>query len=124
MAEEKKEEKKEEQSKEKPAPKAKTEEKEKAQPAADVKKKTAEQSEGGKEKPDIQLSKKMQDVLSSIESMTVLELSNFVKALEEKFGVTAAQPMMMAGAAGAGAPGAQPAAEEKTTFELQQNPGH
>jgi large subunit ribosomal protein L7/L12 len=60
----------------------------------------------------------MQDVLSSIESMTVLELSNFVKALEEKFGVTAAQPMMMAGAAGAGAPGAQPAAEEKTTFEV------
>ena len=36
-----------------------------------------------------------EDVISYIENMTVLELSEFIKTLEEKFGVTAAMPMMM-----------------------------
>ena len=71
----------------------------------------------GEGKSDIQLSKKMQDIMSSIEGMTVLELSNLVKALEEKFGVTAAQPVIAAGMAGATAPGAAPA-EEKSTFTI------
>ncbi len=82
---------------------------EEAQPKADVKKEEPK-------KPDIQLSKKMQDILSSIEGMTVLELSNLVKALEDKFGVTAAQPVM-AVAAGAAAPGAAPE-EEKSSFTV------
>jgi len=89
-------------------------------PSAD--KKTTASSAAGEEKkskkPDIQLSKKMQDIVASVESMTVLELSNLVKVLEEKFGVTAAQPMMaVAGMAGAAAPGAAPA-EEKTAFTV------
>jgi len=54
--------------------------------------------------------------MEQIEKMTVLELSEFVKALEEKFGVTAQAPMMMAaaGPAAAAAP-----AEEKTSFNVE-----
>ncbi|EEX47978.1 MULTISPECIES: 50S ribosomal protein L7/L12 [Jonquetella] len=58
-----------------------------------------------------------EEILSAIESMTVLELSELVKAMEEKFGVSAAAPaMMMAAPAAAGA--AAPAAEEKTEFNV------
>ncbi len=60
---------------------------------------------------------KMQDIISSIETMSVLELSGLVKALEEKFGVSASAPMM-AVAAGAGAGAAAPAAEEKTSVTI------
>ena len=62
---------------------------------------------------------KTQEIMSSIETMSVLELSELVKVLEEKFGVSASAPMMMAagaGAAGAGA-GAAPA-EEKTSVTI------
>jgi large subunit ribosomal protein L7/L12 len=57
-----------------------------------------------------------EDVIKFIESMTVLELSEFVKELEEKFGVTAAAPVAVMAAM----PGAAPAeaAEEKTTFDV------
>ncbi len=60
-----------------------------------------------------------EDVIKFIESMTVLELSEFVKELEEKFGVSAAAPVMV-GAPGvaAGAPGAEEAKEEKTSFDV------
>lgn len=51
-----------------------------------------------------------EDVISFIEGMTVLELSEFVKELEEKFGVTAAAPMMM---------GAMPMAGEAAEVEEQ-----
>ena len=57
------------------------------------------------------------EIISAIESMSVLDLADLVKALEEKFGVSAAAPVMMA--AGAAAPGAAaPAAEEKTEFDV------
>lgn len=60
---------------------------------------------------------KIEDMIKEIESMTVLELSDLVKAIEEKFGVKAQAPMMaMAAAPGAGA--AAPAAEEKTVFNV------
>jgi len=55
------------------------------------------------------------DVVKFIEEMTVLELSALVKELEEKFGVSAAAPMMAAIAVPGGAPAAA-AAEEKTEF--------
>jgi large subunit ribosomal protein L7/L12 len=54
-----------------------------------------------------------EDFIKEIESMTVIELNALVKALEEKFGVSAAAPVMMA----AGAPAAA-AAEEKTSFDV------
>ncbi|OPY01993.1 MAG: 50S ribosomal protein L7 [Syntrophorhabdus sp. PtaB.Bin184] len=61
-----------------------------------------------------------EEVIQFIENMTVLELSEFVKELEDKFGVQAAMPMMAAApgaAAGAAAPAAE-AAEEKTEFNV------
>ena len=51
--------------------------------------------------------------VEEIKSMTVLELNELVKALEEKFGVSAAAPVMVAGAGAAA-----PAAEEKTEFDV------
>lgn len=60
---------------------------------------------------------KMQDIISSIESMSVLELADLVKVLEEKFGVSASAPMMAAVGA-AGAAGAGAAAEEKTSVTI------
>jgi large subunit ribosomal protein L7/L12 len=57
------------------------------------------------------------DMISAIESMTVLELNELVKALEDKFGVSAAAPAMMMAAAPAGG-GAAPAAEEQTEFDV------
>ncbi|MCX5667672.1 MAG: 50S ribosomal protein L7/L12 [Candidatus Omnitrophica bacterium] len=60
----------------------------------------------------------MTDVMETIGSMTVLELADLVKALEDKFGVSAAAPVAVAAAgAGQGAAGAA-AAEEKTTFNV------
>ena len=56
------------------------------------------------------------ELLDAIGNMTVLELSDFVKAFEEKFGVTAAAPVAAAAPA-AGGPAA-PAAEEKTEFDV------
>ncbi len=59
---------------------------------------------------------KMQDIIRSIESMSVLELADLVKVLEEKFGVSASAPTMMAAVGAAGAAGA--AAEEKTSVTI------
>lgn len=63
------------------------------------------------------MAEKMEELIKSIETMTVLELSDLVKALEEKFDVKANMPMMAAPAAGAGA-GAKAAEEEKSTFSV------
>lgn len=55
-------------------------------------------------------------VIHYIENMPVLQLSKFIKKLEEKLGVTAAMPVMAAGAPGAGPAAAK--AEEKTEFKV------
>jgi large subunit ribosomal protein L7/L12 len=57
-----------------------------------------------------------EDVVKYIESMTVLELSELVKELEEKFGVSAAAPVAVAAVA-AGGPAQAAPAEEKTEFD-------
>jgi large subunit ribosomal protein L7/L12 len=61
-------------------------------------------------------SEKLEGIIKTIEEMSVLELSDLVKTLEEKFGVSANMPMMAAPAAGAAA--GAPAAEEKTSFTV------
>ena len=66
---------------------------------------------------EVNLSPKLQELSKSIEGLTALELSDLVKALEAKFGITAAAPMMMAGPMAGGAAAAAPA-EEKTTFKV------
>lgn len=62
-----------------------------------------------------QLSEKSQKIMELVEGMTVLELNDLVKALEEKFGVSAAAPMMMGAMPAAAA--AEPV-EEKTEFDV------
>ncbi|SHK00186.1 50S ribosomal protein L7/L12 [Propionispora hippei] len=57
-----------------------------------------------------------EEIMQAIESMTVLELSELVKALEEKFGVSAAAPVAVAAAPAAA--GAAAAAEEQTEFDV------
>ena len=61
---------------------------------------------------------KLEELIKSIEDMSVLELSDLVKALEEKFGVSANMPMMAAPMAGGPAAGAAAAAEEKSAFTV------
>lgn len=58
-----------------------------------------------------------EDVIDFIANMTVLELSQLIKELEEKFGVSAAAPVAMMAAAGPAGPAA-PAAEEQTEFTV------
>jgi len=59
------------------------------------------------------------EIIDAIGSMTVLEVSELVKAMEEKFGVSAAAPVMMGGMMpAAGAAGGEAAAEEKSSFDV------
>jgi large subunit ribosomal protein L7/L12 len=58
------------------------------------------------------------DILEAISNMTVLEVSELVKAMEEKFGVSAAAPVAVAGAAQSGAAEAGEEEEEKTEFDV------
>ena len=59
------------------------------------------------------MSEKVTQLIEDVKALTVLELSELVKALEEEFGVSAAAPVMVAGAGAAA-----PAAEEKTEFDV------
>ena len=59
-----------------------------------------------------------EELIEAIETMTVLELSELVKALEEKFGVSAAAPMMAAMPMAGGETGDAAAEEEKTEFNV------
>jgi len=64
----------------------------------------------------VELTDKMKSVMDTIEKMTVMELADLVKALEDKFGVQAAAAMSVQAVAGAAA--APAAAEEKSTFNV------
>ncbi len=59
----------------------------------------------------------IEKIVGDIEGLTALDLSKLVKALEEKFGVSAAAPMMMAAAGGAAAGAGAAAVEEQTEFD-------
>lgn len=63
-----------------------------------------------------ELSKNVQSIVDAVEKLSLMEVSELVKALEDKFGVSAAAPMMMAGAP-AGAAAAAPV-EEQTEFTV------
>ncbi len=68
------------------------------------------------EKKEVVVPEKFQDLVSKIEKLSVLDLSELVKVLEEKLGVSAAAPMMAMAAAPAGETAA---AEEKTAFDVE-----
>lgn len=80
----------------------------------EVKAEAPKQAEAAEEKAE--LDPKYKALVTSIEEMSVLELSRLVKVLEERFGVSAAAPMMMGAMPAAG--GAAEAAEEKTEFDV------
>lgn len=91
-------------------------------PKAEAKKEVKEEAQTEEKTPKAEPKKKAKSggsvdkILEMVESMTVLELSDLVKALEDKFGVTAAAPMaFMPGAMGAGAAAAE---EEQTEFDV------
>jgi len=75
-----------------------------------------EAAAGGDEKKEVAVPEKFKGIVEKIEQMSVLDLSELVKILEEKFGVSAAAPMMMAAGPGAGA---EEAAEEKDSFDVE-----
>ena len=71
------------------------------------------------EEKKVELSGKAKTIAETLEGMTVMELADLVKGLEDKFGVSAAAPMaMMPGMAAGAAGGAQAEAEEKTSFTI------
>ncbi len=80
-------------------------------------KKTEETSEKKEDKKEVEVPKKFQKLVEEIEKMSVLELSELVKILEEKFGVSAAAPMV-AGVAPV-ADGEEGGAEEKSEFDVE-----
>ncbi len=67
------------------------------------------------------LSKEAQGILDAVSKLSVLELAALVKAMEEKFGVTATAPAMAAAPAASGAAGAE--AEVKDTFDVELTSG-
>lgn len=88
-------------------------------PAEEKKEEAAPKAEEKKEEAtkDVEVPKKFKSLVEEIEKMSVLDLSELVGILEEKFGVSAAAPMaMMAGPAAGGDAGA---AEEKTAFNVE-----
>lgn len=78
-------------------------------------KKDASQEEAKKE---VEVPKKFEGIISEIEKMSVLDLAELVEILEDKFGVSAAAPVAVAGAAPAGGAEAD-AAEEKSSFNVE-----
>ena len=70
------------------------------------------------EATEVKVSEKLQGILTSIETLTVLELAELVKALEVKFGVSAAAAPVAIAAGGGAAAGGTAAAEEKTSFTV------
>ncbi len=69
------------------------------------------------EKKEVEVPKKFKSIVEEIEKMSVLDLSELVKVLEEKFGVSASAPVAAAPAGGASAEGEE--AEEKSSFNVE-----
>ena len=67
---------------------------------------------------EVKVPEKFKAIVSEVEKMSVLDLSELVKVLEDKFGVSAAAPMMMGAIPAAGA-GAGEVVEEKTEFDVE-----
>ena len=66
----------------------------------------------------VEITEKMKGVMETIEKMTVMELADLVKALEDKFGVVAAAPMAAAGGGAAAGGAAAAPVEEKSVFTV------
>lgn len=75
------------------------------------------------ESTSVELSKDAAKVLEMVSGLSVLDLANLVKAMEEKFGVSAAAPMAMAMAPAAGGAAGGAAAEEKSQWNVELKDG-
>lgn len=71
------------------------------------------------EKKEVEIPAKFKSLVEEIEKMSVLDLAELVKILEEKFGVSAAAPMAMAMAPAATGGAAENEAEEKSSFDVE-----
>lgn len=71
------------------------------------------------ETKEVEVPKKFKDLVKQIEEMSVLDLAELVKILEEKFGVSAAAPVAMMAGGAAGGDAAAGAAEEKDSFNVE-----
>jgi len=71
------------------------------------------------EKKTVEVPAKFKDLVEQIEKLSVLDLAELVKVLEEKFGVSAAAPMMMGAMPAAGAGDGAAAVEEKSVFNIE-----
>lgn len=99
------------------------EEKKSVTPPAEPKKEEAKVEPKKEEKKveetkDVEIPKKFKSIVEEIEKMSVLDLSELVKILEDKFGVSAAAPMMMGAMPGTGGVDAV-VAEEKISFDVE-----
>ncbi len=72
----------------------------------------------GTEKKEHRVAYNKEEIISAIEQMSVLDLADLVKALEERFGVSAAAPMMMGGGGGGAVAEAAAPEEEQTEFNV------
>lgn len=80
-------------------------------------------SEETQEKKEVEVPEKFKKLVEEIEKMSVMDLAELVKILEDKFGVSASAPVAFAGAVPAGAQDAAPA-EEKSSFNVElSSPG-
>lgn len=111
MAEEKKSQ--EEQKEEKPVEEKKAEESKEEKPSEDSKESDSSEAK------DVEVPKKFKSLVEEIEKMSVLDLAELVKILEDKFGVSASAPVAAVAAAGAPAGGEAGAAEEKDSFDVE-----
>ncbi|NQT49233.1 50S ribosomal protein L7/L12 [Candidatus Kuenenbacteria bacterium] len=95
---------------------APVEEKKEAAPVAEEKVSTSAEATADKEETkDVEVPAKFKSLVEEIEKMSVMDLAELVKILEEKFGVSAAAPMM----AMAAGPGAAAEIEEKSEFDVE-----
>ena len=78
----------------------------------------AENATAPAQNPDVKIEGKMAEFVSWVEGISVLELSQLVKALEQRLGVSASAPMMAMPAGAAGAAGGAAAAEAQTEFTV------
>ena len=79
---------------------------------------TAEKATASAQPPAVKIEGQMAEFVSWVEGISVLELSQLVKALEQRLGVSASAPMMAMPAGAAGAAGGAAAAEAKTEFTV------
>jgi len=86
----------------------------------EVKEKSAEEKSAESKKKEVAVPKKFEKLVEEIEKMSVLDLAELVKILEEKFGVSAASPAVFAGAIpAAGESGAAAGAPAKSQFNIE-----